>query len=48
MMFDLGLEQENFENEVEIDKKIKEIEKRFDLVMMQDRLHESLILLKVS
>lgn len=44
--FDLGLDSEDFENRTTVQNFIKHIDKVFDLVMIVERLDESLILLK--
>jgi len=46
MMFDLGFEPENFYNEQKIAQYIKKLDSIFSLVMVSERMEESLILLK--
>ena len=46
MLYDLGLDPKDMDNDSKVDSKIKEIDERFNLVMMQDSFSESLVLLK--
>ena len=46
MMFDLGLDPEDMDDEILVRKKIQEIEESFDLVMIAEHFTESLVLLK--
>ncbi|XP_055344897.1 galactose-3-O-sulfotransferase 2-like [Paramacrobiotus metropolitanus] len=46
MMFDFGLDMEDFENSKKIIEKIQEIDRRFALVMIAEHMEESLVLLR--
>lgn len=46
MSFDLGLEQEHFDNVSAIDTFVRAIDDSFDLVMVAERMDESLVLLR--
>ena len=46
MLFDLGLEPEQMDNEIMVKMKIEEIETQFKLVMIAEHFSESLVLLK--
>ena len=46
MLFDLGLDSKDMDNDTKVESKIKEIDDRFNLVMMQESFSESLVLLK--
>ena len=46
MMFDFGLEPEDFEHTDEINAKIEEIDRRFSLIMLAEYMDESLVLLR--
>ncbi len=46
MMWDFGLDPKDFDNDVKIDDKIKEIEETFDLVLMTENFNQSIVLLK--
>ncbi|XP_054165997.1 galactosylceramide sulfotransferase-like [Oppia nitens] len=46
MSFDLGLNVTQFENNITINKFIDKLEKHFDLVLINERMDESLILLR--
>lgn len=46
MSFDLGLEETNFDNPKMIMESIRKLDSQFDLVMIADRMDESLILLR--
>lgn len=43
--FDLGINPSEFDNEFKINKRIEQLDKQFDLVMIAERMEESLILL---
>ncbi len=45
MLFDFGLDEDLFENETAIDIKIKQIETKFDLIMIAEMFDESMVLL---
>lgn len=46
MLFDLGFDPLNFDNETAVNKYVNRLDKIFSLVMIADRMDESLILLK--
>merc|ERR1711915_1108778 len=46
MLFDFGLDPKDMDNDSMVESKIKEIDDRFNLVMMQESFCESLVLLK--
>ena len=46
MALNLGLSSDSFDDEEAVDKLIESIEKDFDLVMITERMDESLILLR--
>ena len=46
MLFDFGLDPKDMDNGSMVESKIKEIDDRFNLVMMQESFSESLVLLK--
>lgn len=46
MLYDLGLEEKYLDDEEEVLMKIKQIDKHFDLVMITELFHESMVLLK--
>ena len=46
MLFDLGLDPKDMDNESKVELKIKEIDERFNLVMIKEKFSESLVLLK--
>ena len=46
MLFDLGVNHDDLNNETLVRKKISEIEEDFDLVMIAEYFYESLILLR--
>lgn len=45
MTFDLGYDSETFYDNIKIDAMIRELEATFDLVLVAERLEESLVLL---
>ncbi len=45
LLWDLGLDANEVESQEEIDAKIKEVDDRFELVMMMERFEESMVLL---
>ena len=46
MLWDFGLNRDQFDNEKRVQRKIREIRTTFDLVMITERFDESKILLK--
>ena len=46
MLFDLGLNKNDLNNESIVNKKIKDIEDQFDLVMIAEKFSQSIVLLK--
>ncbi|XP_065564357.1 galactosylceramide sulfotransferase-like isoform X1 [Artemia franciscana] len=46
MLFDLGFPIEDFDNEEKVKKFVEEVEQNFDLVMVTDKMEESIVLLK--
>jgi hypothetical protein len=46
MAWDMGLSPENFDDEIAITKEIERLDREFDLVMVANRMEESLVLLK--
>jgi len=46
MSFDLGMEVQQFEDEGEIQKFVQNLDKEFNLVMISERMNESLVLLQ--
>ena len=46
MLFDLGLDHKQLDNEALVEKKIEEVEKRFQMVMIAEYFSESLVMMK--
>ncbi|KAK2705655.1 hypothetical protein QYM36_015882 [Artemia franciscana] len=46
MLFDLGFPIEDFDNEEKVKKFVDEVEQNFDLVMVTEKMEESIVLLK--
>ena len=46
LLYNLGMHAEQMESDLEVDKMIQEIDKNFDLVMLTERMEESIVLMK--